>query len=390
MTEHHLIPLDEQPSKPTDWLWPDRIPLGGTTVCDGDPGSNKSTMLYDVTARVTTGRPMPFCTQGLAPASAILLQAEDTSDTMKANLKAAGAALDKVLIPERSATGTPLTLPQDFEFLANAVLTSQSRLVVIDPISAFFGVNLHNDQAVRRAVQPLMALAEQASVAIVLVRHLTKSGGGNPLYRGAGSMGLIGAARAGLLVAPDPGDPNQRVLAQSKRNLTAPAESLSFRPMDKGGGITIEWLGPCDYSAAQLLEAAHAQSRPELEEAIFVLYSILADGPVPADHVKQLATRAGVAPRTLRRAKDVLQVVSRRKGYGTGGRFFWVLPPDQRIAARLRKQDVDRLMNQLCHGPTSADGDWEDAVSRDRGTRAERDQRPDDGESGMSPSSVGP
>ena len=239
-------------------------------------------------------------------------------------------------------------------------------------------------------LQPLMALAEQASAAIVLVRHLTKSGGGNPLYRGAGSMGLIGAARAGLLVALDPGDPNHRVLAQSKRNLTAPVESLSFRPVDKGGGITIEWLGPCDYSAAQLLEAAHAQSRPELEEAIFVLYSILADGPVPADHVKQLATRAGVAPRTLRRAKEVLQVVSRRKGYGTGGRFFWGLPPDQRIAARLRKQDVDRLMNQLCHGPTSADGEGEDGVSRDRETRAQRDNRLDDGENGMSPSSVGP
>ena len=65
MTEHRLIPLAEQPSKPIDWLWPDRIPLGGLTVCDGaTPAGNKSTMLYDVAARVTTGRPMPFCSRG--------------------------------------------------------------------------------------------------------------------------------------------------------------------------------------------------------------------------------------------------------------------------------------------------------------------------------------
>ena len=41
---------------------------------------------------------------------------------------------------------------------------------------------------------------------VVVIRHLNKTGGANPLYRGGGSIGIIGAARAAMIVAPDPED----------------------------------------------------------------------------------------------------------------------------------------------------------------------------------------
>jgi hypothetical protein len=65
---------------------------------------------------------------------------------------------------------------------------------------------------------------------MLLVRHLTKSGrGGRALYRGSGSIGIIGAARMAYLVGTAPTDEDQHVLACTKCNLTTPPSSLSFR-----------------------------------------------------------------------------------------------------------------------------------------------------------------
>nr|MDP9478841.1 DUF3854 domain-containing protein [Actinomycetota bacterium] len=42
-----------------EWLWDRRIPLGKVTMLDGDPGRGKSTILYDLAARVTVGKDLP-------------------------------------------------------------------------------------------------------------------------------------------------------------------------------------------------------------------------------------------------------------------------------------------------------------------------------------------
>jgi hypothetical protein len=68
------------------------------------------------------------------------------------------------------------------------------------------GHNENSNQGVRRAFHSLKGLAERTGVAIVAVRHLNKSKTTNPLYRG-GTIGIIGAARCGLLLVPDPNDP---------------------------------------------------------------------------------------------------------------------------------------------------------------------------------------
>src|SRR5580692_6310766 len=44
---------------PIDWLWRPWIPRGVVSVVDGEPGSGKSALMFDLIARITTGRPMP-------------------------------------------------------------------------------------------------------------------------------------------------------------------------------------------------------------------------------------------------------------------------------------------------------------------------------------------
>jgi len=104
-------------------------------------------------------------------------------------------------------------------------------LVVIDSILAFLSgeVNSNRDQDVRRALTPLKRMAERTGAAVVLVRHLNKSPGGNSLYRGGGSIGIIGAARSGMVMGKHPDNDELKVLAGQKSNLSLPPDSLAYR-----------------------------------------------------------------------------------------------------------------------------------------------------------------
>jgi hypothetical protein len=46
-------------NEPLDWLWRFWLARGMPALVDGDPGLGKSTLLADLVARLTTGRPMP-------------------------------------------------------------------------------------------------------------------------------------------------------------------------------------------------------------------------------------------------------------------------------------------------------------------------------------------
>jgi len=85
-------------TKPVDWLWPDRIPLGKFTLFQGDPCVGKSFETLDIAARVSTGNGWPDSPDSRAvPGDAILLSAEDdVADAIRSRLEAAGADLSRV------------------------------------------------------------------------------------------------------------------------------------------------------------------------------------------------------------------------------------------------------------------------------------------------------
>ena len=103
-------------------------------------------------------------------------------------------------------------------------------MVIIDPLMAYLGgdVNSHRDQDVRRALAPLARMAEETGAAVILVRHNTKGGGSNALYRGGGSIGIIGAARLGFTFARDPEDEGRVIVACTKANITSTPPSLAY------------------------------------------------------------------------------------------------------------------------------------------------------------------
>src|SRR6266478_4720748 len=63
--------------KHVEWLWRHRIPTAGLTILCGEPGISKSTLLVDITARVTTGPAWPDGAPGQAPADVVICASED-------------------------------------------------------------------------------------------------------------------------------------------------------------------------------------------------------------------------------------------------------------------------------------------------------------------------
>jgi AAA domain len=319
------------------WLWPGRIPRAKVTVIDGDPGTGKSTLTLTIAAKVTTGSPFP---DGARPdrADVILLNAEDdVPDTIRPRLEAAGADLARCWVlpdvqPEPDRPPRPPELPADVDAIEGMVKDKQAALVIVDPLMAFLSgqVDSHRDQDVRRVMASLAYMAGRTRAAVLVVRHMNK-GQGSALYRGSGSIGIVGAARAGLLVAPDPDDDSRRVLAITKSNLAKMPQALAYRLVedDLYGCARVVWDGASRHTANDLVRPpVDEDEAPALAEAAGVLKEILSDGPLAAGNVKKLAAQAGVAERTLHRARKALGVTTRRQGFGQGAYYRWSMPAD--------------------------------------------------------------
>jgi hypothetical protein len=313
--------LSEIKPKRAEALWDPRIPLGECTVIDGDPGTNKSSMVLDLAARLTVGARMPDGGKAVKGGVVLLLGEDSIAKTVQPRLKAAGADLTRIAV-----LPTSMTIPDDLPVVKEAAQRVKAKLFVIDPLLAFLGPNANVDQAVRKAMTPLADFAETTNLAVLMVRHLNKSGGLHALYRGSGSIGISAAVRSALLVAPAPHDADLRVLCHHKNTLGLKAPCLLFKPITtKNGAVGIEWRGECEFKPEDLLKNANGKA-DRLAEAKDFLLDLLAEGPVPQQAVKAKASEAGLAWRTVDRAKEVLGVKSSRKGWGPGSKCCWSLP----------------------------------------------------------------
>jgi hypothetical protein len=326
--------LSDVQCESVEWLWESRIPRGKMTLLEGDPDEGKSTVAFDLAARVSTGAAMPLDTRMMKPAGVVILSAEDAlGDTIRPRLEAAGADLDRILgfrfeeLP---------TIPDGLTVIEQAIKRVEAALVIIDPLVAFFGraVHAYRDHDVRRALTPLVALAERTGAAVLAIRHLNKARMARAKYRGSGSIGILGAARSALLVARDPEDPNRRLMASVKQNLSVPAPAVAFSLVAAGTTARVAWLGETAHTAEGLLvQPVPEADRAALADAMEFLRAALVDGERPASDVLGEATTLGIAEMTLRRARKALSVHVRRQGFGKDGRFLLALPSNGAHAA---------------------------------------------------------
>ena len=235
-------------SKPLTWLWPRRIPLGHLTLLDAAPGCDPSLFALTLAACVSSGSPLPDGTTIQKGWVIILAPYDSPAATVKPRLEAAGANLACVLLfhplvedASRKLSRTrSITLPDDLDSLATRIRFFEPRLIIFDPASAIPGLS--------RCLPALSALAHETNSAILLTRVLREPPA-DPLHSPGPTSPLLEAARARLLLTPDPADERHHLLLTTRHLLSSQPPVLAYHTVaSEAGTSTIHWLGERDPS----------------------------------------------------------------------------------------------------------------------------------------------
>jgi hypothetical protein len=327
-------------SKPVEWLWQDRVPLSALTMFAGDPEVGKSLVTIHLAAAVSTGKSLPFDDRTLPSRSVLILSAEDDpARTIAPRRMAAGADRENVYLigSVRREDGSEdlVNLRQDLgEIERRAREVANVGLIIIDPVTAYLGgVDDHRNAEIRAVLAPMMTLAEDLGIAVVLVSHLIKGGDGRKArHRVQGSIGYVASCRANFLFAIDPHDPtgNRRLMLANGCNLAPDALTLAYNIKDDGSGARIEWESETVSITADVALRCEAKQKdeqvdPKREKQIDKwLAETLADGPIPAHEVIELGEGQGYSEQQLKRAKERIGACSEKLGFGAG--WVWSLP----------------------------------------------------------------
>ncbi len=313
-----LIKMNEVQAEPVRWLWHPYIPYGKITLVQGDPGDGKTTFVLAVAALLSNGQAMPECdsTDPTAPQTVIYQTAEDgLADTVKPRLEQLGADCNRIHVIDEDERSLSLA----DERIEQAIIKTDAKLFIIDPLQAYLGgSDLNSAAGIRPLMKALGAVAERTGCAIVIIGHLNKKGG-KAQYRGLGSIDIYAAARSVLTVGKIDVDENMRAVVQGKSNLAQAGAPLAFG-IDENGGLT--WLGEYGITLDELLagkSAAQAESR--LSQAMRFIKDELEGGEAPAVDIIRRATENGIPRMTLDRAKQTLGVKSVKRQH----RWFWTL-----------------------------------------------------------------
>jgi len=219
------------------------------------------------------------------------------------------------------------------EFEKKIAELGDALLVIIDPITSYLGrVDSHKNAELRSVLEPLGKMAARLRVTVIANTHLSKASVGSANSRVIGSVAFVNHSRATFIVTADAEDRGRRLFLPSKTNLGKPRDGLAYRIADTvihGQGAVIwapyvKWEdAPVTMSADEAVAAmaGDAESRGALEEAKQFLLEVLDEGPVAQKEIKQQAEEAGLAWRTVRRAKTALGVEARKGSVEEHGRW---------------------------------------------------------------------
>lgn len=316
-----------------EWLWAKRIPKGKLTMIDGDPGLGKSWCCFAVATSVTNGVQLPGDNQDRKPSNVLLLTAEDSaSDTLRPRMENLGANLTRITVltgaRDENNKEHHFSIAKDLDLIEDALSEKEYALIIIDPLNAYLGgdIDTYKDSDIRTALTPIAKLAEKWKVAILCIRHLTKSSGGKSIYRGLGSIAYTAAARSVLGVAIHPDNESQRVIVPIKNNLCSPALAVAYE-IDEDGYFS--WKGEVDVPLDSIFEVRSDKSYPSpaLDDAKNFLLTVLwGDEDHKITDILAEAKDAGISKKTLERAAHKMEIRKTKKEYGEGGYWIWELP----------------------------------------------------------------
>jgi len=316
------------------WLWKSRIPRGKITIFDGDPGLGKSWCSLAVASAITKGLPLPGDgnLEIRKPGDVLLLTAEDgLADTISNRLAGMDVDQNRIFALEgvRDEKGgeRQYSLTDDLQSIEQALDNKEFALIIIDPLNAYLGASLdtHRDAALRSVLMPVARLAERRDVAVLCIRHLTKSSKDKAIYRGLGSIGGTAAARVVLMMGEHPHEKDQRIVSCIKNNLAPHPLSVAFELKES----TFKWIGETDIVPDVVMgDQKTGGDFSALDDAKSFLLEVLWEDSLSAKEVYEQAKELSISKRTLDRARTELGVRSVKIGSGKEGYWKLELPKD--------------------------------------------------------------
>lgn len=319
------------------WLWNGWLASGKLHILGGAPGTGKTTLSLRMGAIISRGGKWIDGTD--APAGNVLIWSseDDAADTLVPRLIASGADLDRIYFVGSTfdhrgrrqfdpAYDLPI-LSRKLEEIDGA------RLLIIDPIVSAVASDSHKNGEVRRAMQPVVDLASKHDCAIIGITHFTKgTSGRDPVERITGSL-AFGALPRIVMVAVKNRETSELLLLRAKSNIGPDGGGYKYflelsELMEHHDILASHAVfgDSVEGSARDILSVAEESPEEEdggsLGEAKQFLLELLKDGPVPARTVKAESNEAGLSPATVRRAKIVLKIDSKKEGNA----WFWHLP----------------------------------------------------------------
>lgn len=315
-TKLRMIKLSEIQTQEVKWLWFPMIPYGKLTIVQGDPGDGKTTLILNIAAKLSKGEGLDENMKPTEPMNIIYQTAEDgLADTVKPRLEMAGADCERIMVIDESEK----SLSMIDERLEEAIIKTNAKLLILDPIQAYLGGGMDMNRAneARDMTKKLGALAEKYKCAIVLIGHMNKASGNKAAYRGMGSIDFFAVARSVLLVGRVEGEPNIRAVVQIKNNLAQFGHPKAFELMESG----FRWLGDYEITADEVLGGI-APKANKLEQAKQMLRELAeTSNVVQSNEIFDMADEQGISKRTLENAKKELGIRAKK----VNNSWYWEL-----------------------------------------------------------------
>ena len=172
MSNLKLINMEDVEVEEVKWLIYPFIPYGKITIIQGDPGEGKTTLVLQIIARLTKGESI-VNEDAKEPINVIYQTAEDgLADTIKPRLLSADADCSKVLVIDDK--DTPLTM-RDVR-LEQAIIETNAKLIVLDPIQGFLGadVDMHRANEIRPVMKQISELVHFHLIRCILCMKRNK------------------------------------------------------------------------------------------------------------------------------------------------------------------------------------------------------------------------
>lgn len=315
--------------QPIEWVWKPYMATGMITLLSGDPGAGKSFIALDRSAEITRIGGFVLYLSVENPPEQVLVP----------RFEALSGDPNRIKLIEGVEYGDPddgvvrgITL-RDLKILEKEIKCHKEvRLIVVDPVQSYLGekVDAHRSNETRPVLDGLSRLCGQYGIVPLILRHCSKASTGKVLYRGLGSIDFTAAARSELIVGEHDG---KMAMAHLKSNLSKKGPALGYEIVEAWEGRIYEtgffrWTGECEFNPEDLVDdEPDTEEDGAIDEAKSFLAQMLADGPVLSNEIIAAAKQAGIAERTLRRARVKLGVKARKRRK-PDPRWEWFLHQD--------------------------------------------------------------